>query len=132
MEGKRNPFVAKEGIPFLLVALIALVACWLYGYRPFMVVPAALLILFSLIFRDPRRVIPAVPLGVVSPVDGTVTEIKLTDKGSLGNEAHQIFIKVDSLGSYTARCPAVTLCPFVTRTRPLIGNCTSAAPVRRK
>lgn len=70
-----------------------------------MVVPVALLVLFSLIFRDPRRVIPAVPLGIVSPVDGTVTEIKLTDKGSLGDEAHQIFIKVDSLGTYTARCP---------------------------
>lgn len=70
-----------------------------------MVVPVALLVLFSLIFRDPRRAIPAVPLGIVSPVDGTVTEIKLTDKGSLGDEAHQIFIKVDSLGTYTARCP---------------------------
>jgi phosphatidylserine decarboxylase len=105
LKGKRNPFVAKEGIPFLLVTLIPLVACWHYGYRPLMVVPAALLILFSLIFRDPRRVIPAVPLGVVSPVDGTVIEIKLTDKGSLGDEAHQIFIKVDSLGTYTARCP---------------------------
>jgi len=105
LKGKRNPFVAKEGIPFLFLALIALAACWQFGYLPLMVVPAGLLVLFALVFRDPRRAIPAVPLGVVSPVDGTVTEIKLTDKGSLGEEAHQIFIKVDSLGTYTARCP---------------------------
>lgn len=70
-----------------------------------MVVPVALLILLTLIFRDPHRAIPAAPLGIVSPVDGTVTEIKLTDKGSLGEAAQQIFIKVDSLGTYTARCP---------------------------
>jgi len=105
LKGKRNPFVAKEGIPFLVVTLVVLVAFWHYGYRPYVVLPAALFILFSLIFRDPRRTIPAVPLGVVSPVDGIVTEVKLTDKGSLGEEAHQIFIKVDSLGTYTARCP---------------------------
>jgi len=105
LKGKRNPFVAKEGIPFLVAALIAIVACLNFGFGPFVVVPAILLLLFILIFRDPRRAIPAVPLGVVSPVDGTVVDVSLTDKGALGTEAHKILVRVDSFGTYTARCP---------------------------
>ena len=45
------------------------------------------------------------PLGVVSPVDGVVTEVGLTDKSILNGEAHKIVVAVDSLGTYTARCP---------------------------
>lgn len=105
MKGKRNPFVAKEGIPFLTVALVVFVACLTYGLVAFAVIPLLLLLWFVLIFRDPRRAIPAVPLGVVSPVDGIVVDVGLTDKGALGTEAHKILVRVDSFGTYTSRCP---------------------------
>ncbi len=105
MKGRRNPFVAREGIPFLLGALVAIIAGWrLYGWE-YSVVPAIVLAWMLLIFRDPPRVIPAVPLGVVSPVDGTVVEVSLTDNGALNGDAHKIFIRVSSFGAYTARCP---------------------------
>ncbi len=45
------------------------------------------------------------PLGVVSPVDGVVTEVSVTDKSVLNGEANRVVIAVDSLGTYTARCP---------------------------
>lgn len=67
--------------------------------------PLAVFIWLVLVFRDPRRSIPAMPLGIVSPVDGVVTEVGLTDKSVLNGEAHKIVIAVDSLGTYTARCP---------------------------
>ena len=105
MKGKRNPFVAKEGIPFLVVAAAATVASLNFGYATYAGIPAVVLFIFVLIFRDPRRAIPAVPLGVVSPVDGVVVDVNLTDKGALATEAHKILIKVDSFGTYTARCP---------------------------
>jgi phosphatidylserine decarboxylase len=57
------------------------------------------------IFRDPRREIPAIPTGVVSPVDGCITTLDLVDRGVLQGEAHRIFIRIDVLGTYTARCP---------------------------
>jgi len=105
LKGRRNPFVAREGIPFLIAALVVSVACWqLFGWKA-AIVPTIIFAWFLLVFRDPRRVIPAVPLGVVSPVDGTVVEVSLTDKGALNGDAHKIFIRVDSLGTYTARCP---------------------------
>lgn len=67
--------------------------------------PAALFALFWMIFRDPRRRIPAMPLGVVSPVDGRVTAVDLVDRGVVQGEAHRVFISIDMLGTYTARCP---------------------------
>jgi phosphatidylserine decarboxylase len=105
LKGRRNPFVAKEGIPFLLGAIMMLGASWHFGLGYYSLIPLFLLVWFGLVFRDPRRVIPAVPLGVVSPVDGTVVDISLTDKGALGTEANKISLRIDSLGTYTARCP---------------------------
>jgi phosphatidylserine decarboxylase len=45
------------------------------------------------------------PLGVVSPVDGVVMETGLSDCGIVDGEVHKIRIRVDSLGTYTARSP---------------------------
>jgi len=105
LKGRRNPFVAREGIPFLVVALVVSIVCWqLIGWMA-AIVPTIMFAWFLVVFRDPRRIVPAVPLGVVSPVDGTVVEVSLTDKGALNGDAHKIFIRVDSLGTYTARCP---------------------------
>ncbi len=105
MQGRRNPFVAREGIPFLVVAALAAWIAYRYFEPAYALVPAALFGLAWLVFRDPRRTIPAVPLGVVSPVDGRVTEVDLVDRGVLQGEAHRIFIQIYSLGTYTARCP---------------------------
>jgi phosphatidylserine decarboxylase len=105
LKGRRNPFVAREGIPFLIVALVAAVACWQLAGPVYTIIPALFFAWMLLIFRDPHRVIPAVPLGVVSPVDGTVVEVSLTDKGALHGEAHKIFVEISKFGAYTARCP---------------------------
>ena len=105
MKGRRNPFVAREGIPFLLGALIATVATWQLAGWSYAIVPGLLFAWFVLVFRDPRRAIPAVPLGVVSPVDGRVSTVDLVDRGVLQGEAHRVFIEIDALGTYTARCP---------------------------
>jgi phosphatidylserine decarboxylase len=105
LKGRRNPFVAREGFPFLVAAAVgvyfALQSSGFYAA----IAPALLLVYFFLVFRDPRRDVPAVPLGVVSPVDGTVVEIGLTDQSILDGEAHKIVIRITSLGTYTARCP---------------------------
>ncbi len=105
MQGRRNPFVAHEGIPFLLASILL---CWIsYRYLDVLWLGGAipLFVILFLIFRDPRRRIPAVPLGVVSPVDGRVAEVGLVDKGVLQGEAHRVVIRINSLGTYTARCP---------------------------
>lgn len=105
MKGRRNPFIAREGIPFVLVAAVAFGLALRYLDIAFAVAAASLLFVFVLIFRDPRRAVPASPLGVVSPVDGRVVDIDLADKGVLQGEAHRVKIRIDSFGTYTARAP---------------------------
>ena len=105
MEGRRNPFVAQEGIPFLLIAAGAFILALRYFDIALAVAAAALFFVLLLVFRDPRRVVPASPLGVVSPVDGRVVSIDLADRGVLHGEAHRVTIRIDSLGTYTARSP---------------------------
>jgi phosphatidylserine decarboxylase len=78
---------------------------WQFAGLPYAIAPALLVLWLLLIFRDPVRRTPAVPLGVVSPVDGRIVEVSLTDSGALGGEAQKIFIRINSLGTYTARCP---------------------------
>ncbi len=102
---RRFPLIASEGVPFLgamFTIIFAVMHFWglLYG-----VAPVLLLIYLFLIFRDPKRQIPAVPLGVVSPADGVIIDVGVTEKGALDNESHRIVIRVNTLGTYTARCP---------------------------
>ena len=66
---------------------------------------AMLFFVLVLVFRDPRRAIPSAPLGVVSPVDGQIIDVDLVDRGVLHGEAHRIHIRIDALGTYTARAP---------------------------
>ena len=102
---RRFPLVASEGIPFLGAMFISTGVVINFWGLLYAVVPALLLIYFFLIFRDPNRLVPAVPLGVVSPNDGVVVDVGVTDKGVLDRECHRIVIRVNSLGTYTARCP---------------------------
>ncbi len=105
MEGRRNLFIAREGLPFLVLAAFAFGAAVLYLDVIFAVASALTFLILYLVFRDPRRDVPASPLGVVSPVDGRVLEVDLTDKGVLHGEAHRVRMAIDSLGTYTARAP---------------------------
>ena len=105
MEGRRNPFVAREGLPFLFLAAVAFFVALKFFDIAIAVAAAMLFFVFVLIFRDPRRGIPASPLGVVSPVDGQVVEVDLADKGVLHGEAHRISIRINAFGTYTARAP---------------------------
>jgi phosphatidylserine decarboxylase len=89
----------------MLLDILAAIAIYRYSDPLYLIAPVVIGIWLYVIFRDPRRRIPAVPLGVVSPVDGVVTEVVLQEKGLLGEEAHSITIAIDSFGTYTARCP---------------------------
>jgi len=105
LEGRRNLIVAPEGMPFLVIAIVACVLSAHFLNLAATAVSAALVAVLFLLFRDPRREIPASPLGVVSPVDGRVIGLDLVDKGVLQGEAHRVHIRIDPLGTYTARAP---------------------------
>lgn len=76
-----------------------------YSNPWFALAPGVLLVLMFLLFRDPLRSGPSVALGVMSPTDGEVVAVETTDKCVVQGEAHLIRIRINSLGTYTARSP---------------------------
>ncbi len=105
MHGRRNPFVAQEGLPWLGLVLAAVFIVLRYSEPLFALIPAAMFVVLYLIFRDPLRFVPSVALGVFSPVDGKVLETGRIEDGETGAPALRILIRVDSFGTYTARAP---------------------------
>ena len=103
--GRRNPFVAGEGI--LPLAAVAVVSVLLFRYVNawFGLAAVLLFVLLYLLFRDPRRQVPSSALGVVSPVDGEVVEVEKSDRCVVQGDAYRVRIRVNSLGTYTARSP---------------------------
>ena len=106
MRDQNTPLIAREGIPFIALAL-ALVALFL-RYFPWWtaLIPLGLGVFLVLLFRDPRRSVPPVALGVVSPVDGEVVDVDTTRRCVVQGEAYRIRIAIDHLGTYSARSPA--------------------------
>lgn len=92
-------------MPFLVAAALAVAAAWNFFGLVAALAPAAALVFFYFVFKDPHRPVPAVPLGVVSPVDGEVLEVGLTEQSTLGVEAQTITLSVNVFGTYTARSP---------------------------
>jgi phosphatidylserine decarboxylase len=105
VQGRRNPFIAGEGIPFLVVSFFLIWLTWRYLPPVWLPLPIAASIVVFLVFRDPVRRIPSSALGVVSPVDGTIESVDSVDGGALLGQAHRIVIRVDAMGTYTARSP---------------------------
>ena len=97
--------ISREGWLFMLGAILLCIVAVRTHSIALGLVSIALLVFFILIFRDPPREIPSVPLAVLSPVDGRVLEVAHTDKGALERESTRITIRVDNFGAYTARSP---------------------------
>lgn len=105
MKGRRNPLVAGEGAPFVVLSLAAFAIALYRSEYEWAIGLGLLFLLLYLIFRDPLRDVPPAPLGVVSPVDGKVVSVETRSDGVLQGDAHCIRLRVNPLGTYTARSP---------------------------
>ncbi len=105
MADSHYPRLATEGIPFIAAALIAGGAA-LHSAGTWTLGPTlSVVVLLVALFRDPRRDVPAEPLGVLAPSDGTVREITPVESGVIKRRAIRIVLSVNNLGAYTARSP---------------------------
>jgi phosphatidylserine decarboxylase len=96
----RYPIIAREGWGLLvIVVILAAVINWQLG------LPGALawlgVIFLFFLFRDPARTVPAVPLAIVSPVDGCITDIKTVFDGYVEREAVCIGIHMGLTNVYS-------------------------------
>lgn len=97
--------ILREGRLLLAVlgagAVAAHVAAGWAGSLPVL----ALAALVAYLYRDPDRDVPSVPLGVVSPADGTVESIERRPDPFLDRDALCIRLRMGLLDGYSTRSP---------------------------
>jgi phosphatidylserine decarboxylase len=100
-----HPLIAREGWPFLAVALaVALALSWLGWWA--VAVFAWLLFAFILqFFRDPRRAVPAQPNAVLSPADGRIVRVERARDPYLGRDALCISVFMNVFNVHSNRSP---------------------------
>lgn len=100
----RYPLIAREG--WLWIAVAGLLAILAQASFSWFALPFWLLLLLLLfLFRDPVRKIPAVPLGIVSPVHGRVEQVQTVQDAYTGRSAICISIKMAITSVYSLHSP---------------------------
>lgn len=97
--------IAQEGWPAIggLIVVAALLS-WYVDWKIALAV-WGLAAIVAYLFRDPPRKIPALPLGVLSPVDAVVNAIGETRDPCLDRNALRICLRMPFTGVYSLRAP---------------------------
>jgi phosphatidylserine decarboxylase len=102
MAVSRHPIIAKEGwgLIFVLAVIVALLQHFVsYFAAVLWILPVAVLWLY----RDPHRTLPSEPLGIVSPVSGTVILAEAHPDPFLGRDAFLFRISISLTDIYSIR-----------------------------
>ncbi|MGB7931949.1 MAG: phosphatidylserine decarboxylase [Gammaproteobacteria bacterium] len=101
----RYSIIAREGLAPVLASVLAAVlvmqSAGFYASLGFWVFS----LLLALIFRDPDRDVPAMPLAIVCPADGRVLSISMTHDPYLDRPAIRIVIQMNPYGVFSTRSP---------------------------
>ena len=89
--------IAKEGFPFILGAVIALVVFILLPRDLLVVLTVLTLLLFLWFFRDPERKIPTSENVAVSAADGKVVEVSQSELDGVKYQKVSVFMNVFSV-----------------------------------
>jgi len=100
-----HPFIAREGWPFLTIAIVvafalSLTSLWLLAALAWLVV------LFILqFFRDPPRAIPQQANAVLSPADGRIVSVGNARDPYLGRDALKVSVFMNVFNAHSNRSP---------------------------
>jgi phosphatidylserine decarboxylase len=101
----RNTLISRQGlVPLLGATLAAVLVLHFIGLRESLAF-WVLALLVLVLFRDPEREVPSIPLTVLSPADGRVVTIEKTADPYLQRPSLKISISMNAYGVYTTRSP---------------------------
>lgn len=99
-----HPIIAREGWPFLAIAVIAAIAVtiWCAAWS----IPLWIIALFILqFFRDPPREIPQISNAVLSPADGRIVAVERAHDPYVQREAIKISVFMNVFNVHSNRSP---------------------------
>ena len=99
-----HPLIAREGWPFLAIAVVAAVIAT--AYSVVWAIPFWIIALFVLqFFRDPPREVPGDAKTVVSPADGRIVAVEKVRDPYLEREAIKISVFMNVFNVHSNRAP---------------------------
>jgi phosphatidylserine decarboxylase len=99
-----HPLIAREGWPFLAIAVIA--AALITGYSSVWAIPFWIIALFVLqFFRDPPRKVPGDAKTVVSPADGRIVAVEKVRDPYLDRDAIKVSVFMNVFNVHSNRAP---------------------------
>lgn len=104
MNNYPHPIIAREGWPFLGIAVAIAVLVTLFSAA--WSIPFWIIALFVLqFFRDPARVVPQKPNAVLSPADGRIVVVEKAQDPYAGREALKISVFMNVFNVHSNRSP---------------------------
>ena len=104
MKNYPHPIIAREGWPFLALALAVAIAAtfWCATWS----IPLWIIALFVLqFFRDPARAIPQDPGAVLSPADGRIVAVERVNDPYVKREAIKVSVFMNVFNVHSNRSP---------------------------
>ena len=100
-----HPIIAREGWPFLAIAIVVAFALSLTSYK-WLALLAWIAVLFIVqFFRDPPRTIPQQPNAVLSPADGRIVSVGNARDPYLDRDALKISVFMNVFNAHSNRSP---------------------------
>jgi phosphatidylserine decarboxylase len=100
-----HPVLAREGWPFIALALIFAIAAQVWGGMAWSWFPWLLVVFMLQFFRDPPREIPQDAKAVLSPADGRIVVVGKVKDPYLQRDALKISVFMNVFNAHSNRCP---------------------------
>jgi phosphatidylserine decarboxylase len=100
-----HPLIAREGWPFLAVAIAAAAGLTWLGWTIAAVVAWAVALFVLQFFRDPPRTIPDAANAVLSPADGRIVKVEMARDAYLDRDALKISVFMNVFNVHSNRSP---------------------------
>jgi len=100
-----HPLIAREGWPFIAIALLVAIGVHAYAGFGWAAFPWLILLFMVQFFRDPPRNIPQEPDAVLSPADGRIVAVEKGKDPYLQRDALKISVFMNVFNAHSNRSP---------------------------
>lgn len=104
-EGYPHPIIAREGWPFIAIAVAAAVLAHGFAGPGWAMLPWLIVAFMVQFFRDPPRSIPQAPGAVLSPADGRIVAVERARDPYLERDALKMSVFMNVFNAHSNRSP---------------------------